>query len=77
MTDTPRSNEISPVVFMGSGGPDLTPDERIARLVKSLQNVIAEYDEFLKDEYVSRLSSLDDEIHNARTALRDMGWSDD
>lgn len=31
MTDTPRSNAISPVVFMGSGGPDLTP-EAVERL---------------------------------------------
>lgn len=31
MTDTPRSNELSPVVFMGSGGPDLTAPEQVER----------------------------------------------
>ena len=37
MTDTPRSNEISPVVFMGSGGPDLTAPEAVERLAQMLE----------------------------------------
>jgi hypothetical protein len=36
MTDTPRSNAISPVVFMGSDGPDLTP-EAVERLAQDMQ----------------------------------------
>ena len=48
-------------------------DERVKALVKALQNVIAEYDEFRKDEYMRGLASLDDEIYDARAALRDMG----
>ena len=40
MTDTsrPRSNAISPVVFMGSGGPDLTAPEAVAITVKRLRH---------------------------------------
>ena len=34
MTDTPISNAVSPVVFMGSGGPDLTAPEAVERLAK-------------------------------------------
>ena len=36
MTDAPRSNEISPVVFMGSGGPDLTSPEHAEWLAEKL-----------------------------------------
>ena len=52
---------------------DPTQDERVKALVDALRKVIEEYDEFLKDEYMRGLSSLDDEIHDARAALRDMG----
>ena len=33
MTDTPRSNAISPVVTMGSGGPDLTSQEQVNKSI--------------------------------------------
>jgi len=33
MTDTPRSNAISPVVFMGSGGPDPTSQDQINKSI--------------------------------------------
>ena len=38
MTDTPRSNAVSPVVFMGSGGPDQTLEavERADRFLSGL-----------------------------------------
>jgi len=36
MTNTPRSNAISPVVLMGSGGTDLTSQEQVERLAKRL-----------------------------------------
>ena len=52
---------------------DPMQDERVKALVDALRKVIEEYDEFLKDEYMRGLSSLDDEIHDARAALRDMG----
>ena len=52
---------------------DPMQDERVKALVDALRKVIDEYDEFLKDEYMRGLSSLDDEIHDARAALRDIG----
>ena len=42
MTDTPRprSTAISPVVFMGLGGPDLTAPESVERLAKSTERAM-------------------------------------
>ena len=39
MTDTPRSNAVSPVVFMGSGGPDLTAPEAVERADRFLSGL--------------------------------------
>lgn len=47
--------------------PTVSPD--VAALVKALENVIGEYDLFRKYEYERGLAPLDDEIHEARTAL--------
>ena len=74
MTDTPRSNEISPVVFMGSGGPDLTPDERIARLEAENSRLRGA---LLVIEWNATQNAPTDSGRIARAALRYMGWSDD
>lgn len=38
MTDTPRSNDLSPVVFMGSGGPDLTAPVQVERFIAQYES---------------------------------------
>jgi hypothetical protein len=47
-------------------------EAKLAKAVEALDNVVVEYDLFRKYEYERGLSSLDDEIEDARTTLAEL-----
>lgn len=47
-------------------------EAKLAKAVEALDNVVEEYDLFRKYEYERGLSSLDDEIEDARTTLAEL-----
>ena len=47
-------------------------EAKLAKMVEALDNVVKEYDLFRKYEYERGLSSLDDEIEDARSTLAEL-----